>query len=43
MLYDHRTDPGENVNVAEADEIETVAEDLTMRLRQGKGKDDDLK
>lgn len=43
MLYDHRTDPEENANVAEADQKKVVVEDLTMRLRQGKGKDDDLK
>jgi len=42
MLYDHRSDPGENVNVAEHAAGRAIAEDLTTRLRAGKGKDGDL-
>lgn len=40
MLYDHRADPGENVNVAERNT--EVSHQLTERLRAGKGKDNDL-
>jgi arylsulfatase A-like enzyme len=42
MLYDHRTDPGENVNVAEQPTHAEITQQLTQRLRAGKGKDDDL-
>lgn len=42
MLYDHRTDPSENVNVSEQVGQSSTVEDLTTRLRAGKGKNDDL-
>jgi hypothetical protein len=42
MLYDHRADPGENVNVSEQDGQSSTVEDLTTRLRAGKGKPGDL-
>lgn len=42
MLYDHRTDPGENVNVSEQVGQSSTVEDLTTRLRAGKGKPGDL-
>jgi hypothetical protein len=42
MLYDHRTDPGENVNLSEQVGQSSTVEDLTTRLRSGKGKDSDL-
>ncbi len=42
MLYDHRTDSCENINISEqASSAEAVAE-LTVRLRASKGKDGDL-
>jgi iduronate 2-sulfatase len=42
MLYDHRADPGEDINISEhPEQSETVAR-LTGRLRAGKGKDGDL-
>jgi len=34
-LYDHRSDPGENVNVAAAEENAAVVAELTARLRAG--------
>jgi arylsulfatase A-like enzyme len=42
MLYDHRADPGENVNVSEQVGQSSTVEDLTTRLRAGKGKPGDL-
>jgi arylsulfatase A-like enzyme len=42
MLYDHRSDPGENVNVSEQADEKAIADELTTRLRTGKGKDGDL-
>ena len=42
MLYDHRADPGEDVNVAEQPTNTGIASQLTERLRSGKGKDGDL-
>lgn len=42
MLYDHRSDPGENTNLAGQASAATVVADLTARLRAGKGKDGDL-
>jgi arylsulfatase A-like enzyme len=42
MLYDHRADPGENVNVAEQPANAEITSQLTQRLRAGKGKDGDL-
>jgi arylsulfatase A-like enzyme len=42
MLYDHRADPGENVNVAEQPANAEITTQLTQRLRAGKGKDGDL-
>jgi len=42
MLYDHRNDPGENVNLSEQAASQSIVADLTTRLRTGKGKDGDL-
>jgi len=42
MLYDHRVDPGENVNISERPANAKIAASLTERLRAGKGKDNDL-
>lgn len=42
MLYDHRKDPGENVNVSEQPAQASKVAELTSRLRAGKGKDGDL-
>jgi len=42
MLYDHRNDPGENVNLSEQPASQSIVADLTTRLRAGKGKDGDL-
>jgi hypothetical protein len=42
MLYDHRADPSENVNVSEQVGQSSTVEDLTTRLRAGKGKPGDL-
>ena len=42
MLYDHRSDPGENVNVSEQSSNAELAGQLTQHLRKGKGKDGDL-
>jgi len=39
MLYDHRTDAGENVNVSEQPGSAAIVESLTNQLRTGKGKD----
>ena len=38
MLYDHRTDPGENTNVAELPENRELVEQLTGQLHAGMGK-----
>jgi arylsulfatase A-like enzyme len=38
MLYDHDTDPGENVNVSEHDRNADVVEELTRELRERKGR-----
>ena len=38
MLYDHQTDPGENVNIAELPENRELVEDLTRQLHAGMGK-----
>jgi arylsulfatase A-like enzyme len=43
MLYDHRTDPGENMNVSELPASAGTLEKLTARLRAGKGKDSDVR
>ncbi len=42
MLYDHRADPGENVNLSEQPAHAEITSRLTERLRAGKGKDGDL-
>lgn len=42
MLYDHRTDPGENVNISEQAASAGTVEKLTAQLHAGKGKDGDL-
>lgn len=42
MLYDHRTDAAENVNVSERPVLAATVQQLTERLRSGKGKNDDL-
>jgi arylsulfatase A-like enzyme len=42
MLYDHRTDPGENVNISEQPARAGLARELTRRLRSAKGRDGDL-
>lgn len=42
MLYDHRNDPGENVNIADKSDGRTVASELAKRLDKGKGRDGDL-
>jgi iduronate 2-sulfatase len=38
MLYDHKTDPAEDLNIAESDEQRENVQALTTQLRQGKGK-----
>jgi iduronate 2-sulfatase len=43
MMYDHRVDPGENVNISEQVGQSSTVENLTGLLRAGKGRDDDLK
>ncbi len=42
MRYDHLRDPDENVNLSELLEGAEITEQLTERLRSGKGKDEDL-
>lgn len=42
MMYDHRADPGENVNISEQVGQSSIVDDLTTRLRAGKGKPGDL-
>lgn len=42
MLYDHGVDPGENVNVSEQPAQAARVDELTQRLRAGKGKPGDL-
>jgi iduronate 2-sulfatase len=42
MLYDHRTDSGENVNISEQVGVSSSVEELTTLLRAGKGKEGDL-
>ncbi len=42
MLYDHRGDPGENVNLSEQPARAEIVSELTGRLRAGQGKDGDL-
>jgi iduronate 2-sulfatase len=42
MLYDHRSDGGENVNLSEQPAHAGTVQQLTDRLRAGKGKDGDL-
>lgn len=42
MLYDHRADPGENVNISEHSTHSETTTDLTGRLRAGKGKDGEM-
>jgi hypothetical protein len=39
MLYDHRDDPGENVNVAEKEGRKEAVTELTEQLHQGMGRD----
>jgi len=39
MLYDHETDPGEDVNISERKDNETVVRELAEMLNEGKGKD----
>lgn len=39
MLYDHRVDPGENVNVSERRDKKPVVDSLTKQLHEGMGKD----
>ena len=36
MLYDHRVDPGENVNISEQDEYSTVISDLSAEMRRSR-------
>jgi hypothetical protein len=36
MLYDHRTDPGENVNISEREEYARVISDLSAEMRQSR-------
>jgi arylsulfatase A-like enzyme len=36
MLYDHRTDPGENVNISERDEHAEVISDLSAEMRRSR-------
>lgn len=43
MLYGHRADPGENINVSEQPAHRETTTQLTERLRAGKGKDGDLR
>jgi arylsulfatase A-like enzyme len=38
MLYDHRADPGENINIAELPKHRKLVADLTQKLKQGMGK-----
>ena len=38
MLYDHQTDPGENVNIAERPENAELVKELTSQLKAGMGK-----
>lgn len=40
MLYDHESDPGENVNVAEIHK--TIVADLTEQLHELMGRDGEL-
>jgi iduronate 2-sulfatase len=42
MRYDHNEDPEENINVSERADGTEINEQLTERLRSGKGKDGDL-
>jgi iduronate 2-sulfatase len=42
MLYDHRSDAGENVNVSEESAQAAIVEELTGRLQAGKGTDKTL-
>ena len=39
MLYDHRSDPAEDVNIAERPESAEIVRDLAARLRARKGRD----
>ncbi len=43
MLYDHETDPDENVNIADNPEYADVVKDLSRRLQEGKGKPGDFR
>ncbi|MEM7698058.1 MAG: sulfatase [Verrucomicrobiota bacterium] len=43
MLYDHRTDPGENVNVASEGAYSEVVADLKQRLLAGMGRPGDFR
>lgn len=40
MLYDHRSDPGENRNVAEQPEVQTTVGQLTRELHAIRGRDE---
>jgi hypothetical protein len=42
MLYDHTTDPAENINISEQPAQAKTVDQLTTRLRSAKGKDGDL-
>jgi hypothetical protein len=37
MLYDHETDPEENVNISEQEDQQKVVQQLTEKLRAKKG------
>jgi len=36
MLYDHRTDPGENVNISEEEAHEGIIENLSAEMRRSR-------
>ena len=36
MLYDHRVDPGENVNISEREEYSTVIDELSTEMRRSR-------
>ena len=38
MLYDHETDPGENVNVADDPAYAEIVRELAAKLEAGRGK-----
>jgi hypothetical protein len=36
MLYDHRVDPGENVNISEMEENQEVIRELSAEMRRSR-------